>query len=131
MSFGFSIHLTLTLYLFLTYLLGSTMSAASSSGYSFYKLRQSLDEVEKESENVPPQFLIQGDLLRHKSVSVMSQSKLLYSVFQGFSKAKSANGGSILSSSQFLVLPQLPQKMKLASKVVKVDSKIIISLPKI
>jgi hypothetical protein len=59
-------------------------------------------------------------------------------VFQGFSKGKSANGGSILSSSQFLILPQLPQKnearfkkMKLASKVVNVDSKIIISLPKI
>jgi hypothetical protein len=52
-------------------------------------------------------------------------------VFQGFSKAKSANGGSILSSSQFLILPQLPQKIKLASKVVKVDSKIVISLPKI
>jgi hypothetical protein len=47
-------------------------------------------------------------------------------VFQGFSKAKSANGGSILSSSQFLKLPQLPQKIKLPSKVVKVDSKIII-----
>jgi hypothetical protein len=30
-----------------------------------------------------------------------------------------------------LILPQLPQKMKLTSKVVKVDSKIIISLPKI
>jgi hypothetical protein len=54
-----------------------------------------------------------------------------YSVFQGFSKAKSANGGSILSSSQFLILPQLPQKIKLASKVVKVDLKIIISIPKI
>jgi hypothetical protein len=54
-----------------------------------------------------------------------------YSVFQGFCKAKSANGGLILSSSQFLILPQLPQKMKLALKVVKVDSKIIISLPKI
>jgi hypothetical protein len=56
---------------------------------------------------------------------------LTYSVFQGFSKAKSGNGGSILSSSQFLILPQLPQKIKLASKVVKVDSKIIILLPKI
>jgi hypothetical protein len=55
----------------------------------------------------------------------------MYSVFQGFSKAKSANGGSILSSSQFLILPQLPQKIKLASKVVKVDSKIIILPPKI
>ncbi len=54
-----------------------------------------------------------------------------YSVFQGFSKAKFANGGLILSSSQFSILPQIAQKMKLASKVVKVDSKIIISLPKI
>jgi hypothetical protein len=52
-------------------------------------------------------------------------------VFQGFSKAKSANGGSILSLSQFLILTQLPQKIKLASKVVKVHSKMIISLPKI
>jgi hypothetical protein len=52
-------------------------------------------------------------------------------MFQGFSKAKSANGGSILSSCQFLMLSQLRQKIKLASKVVKVDSKIIISLPKI
>jgi hypothetical protein len=52
-------------------------------------------------------------------------------VFQEFSKAKSANGGSILSLSQFLILPQLPQKIKLASKAVKVDPKIIISLPKI
>jgi hypothetical protein len=52
-------------------------------------------------------------------------------VFQEFSKAKFAKGGSILSSSQFLILPQLAQKMKLASKVVKIDSKIIILLPKI
>jgi hypothetical protein len=52
-------------------------------------------------------------------------------VFQGFSKAKSANGGSILSSSQFLILPQLPQKMKLASKAVKIDPQKIVSLPKI
>jgi hypothetical protein len=47
-------------------------------------------------------------------------------VFEGFSKAKSANGGSILSLSQFLILAQLPQKIKLASKVVNVESKIII-----
>ncbi len=55
----------------------------------------------------------------------------LYSVFHQFREAKSANGGSILSSSQFLILPQLPQKIKLASKEVKIDSKIIISLPTI
>jgi hypothetical protein len=64
-------------------------------------------------------------------VIIVSKNSKMYSVFQGCSKAKSANGGSILSSSQFLILPQLPQKIKLDSKVVKVDSKIIILLPKI
>ncbi len=70
---------------------------------------------------------------KQKNLMEVSNEKKwqFYSVFQGFSKAKSANGGLILSSSQFLILPQLPQKMKLTSKVVKVDSKIIISLPKI
>ena len=36
-------------------------------------------------------------------------------------------GGLVLGSSQFLLLPQLLQKMMLASKMVKIDSKIIIS----
>ena len=35
---------------------------------------------------------------------------------------------SILGLSQFSILPQLPQKIMLASKVVKIDSKIIIML---
>jgi hypothetical protein len=37
-------------------------------------------------------------------------------------------GGLVLGLSQFLILPQLPNKMMLDSKVVKMDSKIIISL---
>jgi hypothetical protein len=49
-----------------------------------------------------------------------------YSVFHQFSQAKFAYGGLILSSSQ---LSLLPQQMELASKVVKTDSKKIISLP--
>jgi hypothetical protein len=52
-------------------------------------------------------------------------------MFHQFRKAKFAYGGLILSSSQFLLLPQLPLKMELASKVVKVDLKIIVSLPEI
>jgi hypothetical protein len=51
----------------------------------------------------------------------------LYSVFHRFGQAKFAYGGSILSSGQFLLLFQLPQKMELASKVVKIDPKIILS----
>jgi hypothetical protein len=45
------------------------------------------------------------------------------SVFHQFMQPKVANGGSISSSRQFLLLPKLPHKMKLTSKVVKIDSK--------
>ena len=48
--------------------------------------------------------------------------------FHRFGQAKFAYGGLVLGSSQFSVLPQLPHKMMLASKVVKTDSKIIIAL---
>jgi hypothetical protein len=50
-------------------------------------------------------------------------------VFNQLGQAKFAFGGSILSSSHFLLLPWLLQKMKLASKVIKIDSKIILSIP--
>jgi hypothetical protein len=46
-----------------------------------------------------------------------------YSVFHRFRQAKFDNGGSILSSNQFSLLPQLPQEMKLTFKVVKIVSK--------
>jgi hypothetical protein len=52
----------------------------------------------------------------------------VYSVFHPFRQAKFSYGGSILSLSQCLLLPQLPLKTKLAIKEVKIDSKIIISL---
>ena len=41
---------------------------------------------------------------------------------------KLAYGGKVLGSSQFLLLPQLPQKATLRSKLVKNDSKLIISI---
>jgi len=46
-------------------------------------------------------------------------------VFHGFGQAKFDYGGSILGSSQFTLLPQLPLKTMLGLKVVKIDSKII------
>jgi len=49
-------------------------------------------------------------------------------VFHGFGQAKFAYGGSILGLSQLSILPQLPPKIMLDSKVVKIDPKIIISL---
>ena len=51
-----------------------------------------------------------------------------YRAFHRFGQAKIHNDGSILGSSQFLLLPKLPHKMTLASKVVKIDSKIVILL---
>jgi len=42
---------------------------------------------------------------------------------------KISQGGMVLGLNQFLPLPQLPQKMILASKVVESNLKIIISLP--
>jgi len=51
-----------------------------------------------------------------------------YRVFHRFGQAKFAFGGSILGSNQITLLPQVPLKMMLNSKVVKIDSKIIISI---
>jgi hypothetical protein len=51
-----------------------------------------------------------------------------YRSFHGFGQAKYPSGGLVLGLSQFSILPQLPPKIMLDSKVVKIDSKIIISL---
>jgi len=50
--------------------------------------------------------------------------------FKDFRQAKFPNGGSVSDSSQFSILLQLPPKIILNSKVVKIDPKIIISLHK-
>jgi hypothetical protein len=55
--------------------------------------------------------------------------QFLQRVFHRYRQATFAYGGSILSSSQFLLLPHLSQKMKIATKVVIMDSKIMISQP--
>jgi len=46
----------------------------------------------------------------------------------GFGQAKYVYGGSVLGASQFTLLPQLSLKMTLDLKMVKITSKIIISL---
>jgi hypothetical protein len=56
---------------------------------------------------------------------------VFYSVFHWFGQTKFVNIVSILNPSQISLPPQLRQKTKLMSKVVKTDTKIIISLPKI
>jgi hypothetical protein len=68
------------------------------------------------------------DTQEKKSLRATQGVKNIYSVFHQLRQAKFAYGGSILSSSQFLLLPQ---KMELTIKVVKVDSKIVITLPEI
>jgi len=44
-------------------------------------------------------------------------------VFHGFGQAKFPDGGSVLGSSQFSILPHLPPKIMPDSKVVKIDPK--------
>jgi len=62
------------------------------------------------------------------------QENLMYKVFLGFGQAKFSDdgliddGSLIDGSSQFTLLPNLPPKMILDLKSVKIDSKIIISL---
>ncbi len=46
-----------------------------------------------------------------------------YRGFRGFVQAKFLDGGSVLGLSQFLILPQLPPKLMLYSKGVKIDPK--------
>ena len=50
-----------------------------------------------------------------------------FSAYQVFEKAKICDDGLVLGLSQFPLLPQLPQKTMLTSKVVKTDSIIIIT----
>ena len=49
-------------------------------------------------------------------------------MFHRFGQAKIANDGLVSGLSRFSILPQLPYKMMLDSKLVKIDSKLIILL---
>ncbi len=44
-----------------------------------------------------------------------------YRAFNRFGKAKFPDGGLVLGSSQFSILPQLPLKTMLSLKMVKID----------
>jgi len=46
-----------------------------------------------------------------------------YRAFHGFGQAKFPDGGSVSGSSQLSILPQLPPKIMLDPKVVKIDPK--------
>ncbi len=52
----------------------------------------------------------------------------IYRAFHEFVRAKFLDGGLVIGSSQFSILPKLPQKILLSSKVVEIDPKVIISL---
>jgi hypothetical protein len=53
---------------------------------------------------------------------------LKYRAFHGFGQAKFPYAGSDFGSSKFSILPQLPPKIMLNSKVVKIDTKILIAI---
>jgi len=61
-------------------------------------------------------------------LSLLNILYLIYWSFQRSGQPKFPDGGPILCSSQFSILPQLLPKILLNSKVVKIDPKIIISL---
>jgi hypothetical protein len=73
--------------------------------------------IRRRERITPPPIMIQNRL--------NSGYQVLYRVFRRLRQAKFADGGSILNSSQFLLLPQLTLKTKLDLKMVKFDSKII------
>jgi len=52
----------------------------------------------------------------------MANFSLFYRAFHGFEQAKFAYGGSILGSSQFPLLSQMPLKTMLDLKVVKINN---------
>jgi hypothetical protein len=61
---------------------------------------------------------------KNNRINLVYIGKIYNSVFHRFRQGKIACGGSILSSRHFLLLPQLPQKVKMALKVAKNDLKI-------
>ncbi len=73
-------------------------------------------------------FYNRKEKLQHRYCLRICFSHSTYRVFHRFGQAKFCYGGLVLASRQYLLPPQLPQKMLLASQVVIIDSKIIISL---
>jgi len=71
-------------------------------------------------------------MIAHYQIKIALEKRVIhtqiYRAFHRFGQAKFPNGGSALGSSQFSILPQLHQKMMLASKGIKIDSKISNSL---
>ncbi len=69
----------------------------------------------------------------YKRNFVLIKSNLIlssYRAFHWFEQAKFLVGGSVLGSSQFSILPQLPPKIMLFLKMVKINPRIIILLHK-
>ncbi len=54
----------------------------------------------------------------------MHNCNLNYRAFHGFGQTNFPDGGLVISLSQFSILPQLPPKIMLDTKVVKIDPKI-------
>jgi len=99
----------------------STTAATSSTMNAAFKGNNYVierKEKKKKAANAPPGWPYNYNNYNYST----------YRAFHRFVQAKIAYGGLVLGSSQFLILPQLPLKMMLASKVVKIDLKIIISL---
>jgi len=74
----------------------------------------------------PQRLFLTVTLLTTNFVDDRKLMSTFYKAFHGLWQAKFPSSGLVLGSSQFSLLPKLPQKTTLNSKVVKIDSKIII-----
>ncbi len=86
----------------------------------FWSLSLAYNEVHLYIQNVVE--VLSGTRI-HMIISDTNKTHVHYRVFHRFRRAKFDNDVPILSSSQVSLLTQLPKKMKLAFKVVKIDSK--------
>jgi len=68
------------------------------------------------------------DRVFEKFKYILRKKQQFYRAFHGFGQAKFVDDASILGSSQFSLLYQLPLKMTVDLKVVKISLKIILIL---
>ena len=107
---------------------GGTPRRILKSQYKHFSLKFVLRSIRPPTlRRRPPRLASFVISRRLYSIFIRPGNSSSYRAFHRFGQAKFAYGGPVLGSSQFSPLPQLAQKMTLASKVVKFDSEIIIS----
>jgi len=105
---------------------GADTTASTSSNPETNLSTTNSTETSLESSTTPPE--VQSPVLGQTDANSLHQviESRTYKVFHRFGQAKFAYCGSILGSNKFTLLPQLPLKIMLNLKLVKIGTKIII-----